>query len=53
MRIAHETVERFQLEDGHFVTSVGRTGSTDDLPFIRWPQAQMFHALASLWLALD
>ncbi|HEY2866656.1 MAG TPA: hypothetical protein VGJ02_06160 [Pyrinomonadaceae bacterium] len=53
VQVGLETVERFQLPDGHFVTSVGRTGSSDKLPFIRWPQAQMFHALASLWRTLN
>ena len=51
--VARETVNRFQLADGHFVTSVGRTGLTDKLAFIRWPQAQLFHSLASLWKALN
>jgi hypothetical protein len=51
--VAHETVYKLQLPDGHFITSVGRTGMTDKLAFIRWPQAQLFHALASLWTALN
>jgi hypothetical protein len=51
--IAHATVERFQLDDGHFVTSVDRLGIRNKLAFIRWPQAQLFHALTSLLRALD
>jgi hypothetical protein len=51
--IARETAERFQLADGHFVTSIGLIGMADKLAFIRWPQAQMFHALASLWRSLS
>jgi hypothetical protein len=51
--VARETAIRFQLADGHFVTSVGRTGLADKLSFIRWPQAQLFHSLASLWKALN
>jgi len=51
--VARETANRFQLADGHFVTSVGRTGLTDKLAFIRWPQAQVFHAFASLWSSLN
>src|SRR6185369_15178107 len=51
--IAREAVGRFQLDDGHFVTSVGIAGMKNTVPFIRWPQAQMFHSLASLRKALD
>ena len=51
--IAHAAVERFQLDDGHFVTSVDRLGLRSKLAFIRWPQAQLFHALTSLLRALD
>jgi hypothetical protein len=51
--LAHETINRFQLADGHFVTSVARTGLADKLAFIRWPQAQLFHSLASLWKAVN
>ena len=53
LQIAVETAKRFQLPDGHFVTSIGRMGLRDKLAFIRWPQAQMFHAFASLWRALN
>jgi len=53
LRVARVTVERYLLPDGHFVTSVGRTGLADKLAFIRWPQAQMFHALASLLRSLN
>jgi len=51
--IATKTVRDFQLDDGHFVTSVNRLGMENKLAFIRWPQAQMFHALAALIKALD
>lgn len=46
--IARETIERFQLPQGYFITSVGRAGLADKMPYIRWPQAQLFHALASV-----
>ena len=51
--IARDVVGRFQLNDGHFVTSVGIAGLKNAVPFIRWPQAQLFHSLASLRKALD
>ena len=51
--VARVTVERFQLADGHFVTSVDRFGFRNKLGFIRWPQAQLFHSLASLLKTVD
>jgi len=53
LRVARKTEKHFQLPDGHFVTSVDVMGIKRKLPFIRWPQAQMFHALASLWRSLS
>jgi len=47
------TVGNYQLADGHFVTSLGVVGVKNIVPFIRWPQAQLFHSLASLYKALD
>lgn len=53
LQVANATVQRFQLSDGHFVTSVDRIGIRNKLAFIRWPQAQLFHSLTSLLKALD
>lgn len=41
----------FQLSDGHFVTRVYASGVRHTLPFMRWPQAQLFYALTSLLVA--
>jgi hypothetical protein len=44
-RLVDEVVSRWQLPDGHFATRelvVGR----NTVPYHRWAQAQMFHALA-------
>lgn len=46
-RVANIAVERFQLPDGHFATSVDRFGLTNQFAFIRWPQAQLFHSMTS------
>jgi hypothetical protein len=51
--IAEKIVGRFQLPDGHFVTSEDRFGMRNKTPFIRWPQAQLFHSLASLLAVLN
>ena len=52
-KVAQAAVKQYQLPDGHFVTSIGRAGLADKLAFIRWPQAQMFHALTSLRRSLN
>ena len=51
--VARETVNDFQLADGHFVTSIGPAGMKNTLPYIRWPQAQLFHSLTSLVKVLN
>ena len=38
----------FQLPDGHFVTRIYWGGLRHKMPFLRWPQAQMFYALSKL-----
>lgn len=42
----------FQLPDGHFVTRVYTGGLRHKMPFLRWPQAQLFYALTNLLSAL-
>ncbi len=41
----------FQLPDGHFVTRIYLGGLRHKMPFLRWPQAQMFYALSNLLLS--
>jgi hypothetical protein len=43
--LAREIHDRFRLPDGHFVTRVNRFGLINTVPYLRWPQAQMFYAL--------
>lgn len=50
--LATRVISRHQLPDGHFVTRVYRGGLVHRFPFLRWPQAQMFHALAQLCAGL-
>ncbi|HEX4122264.1 MAG TPA: hypothetical protein VH619_16725 [Verrucomicrobiae bacterium] len=49
--VAETVCRRFQLPDGHFVTRVYGVGIKHVFPFLRWPQAQMFHALTRFLLA--
>jgi hypothetical protein len=41
-------IARHQLPDGHFTTRVYRGGWRHTVPFIRWPQSQIFYALTNL-----
>jgi hypothetical protein len=53
LSVARAVAEKFQLPDGHFMTAVDKLGLRKKLAFIRWPQAQLFHALTSLLRTLD
>ncbi len=46
--LAEKVMKNYQLRDGHFVTRVYKSGTKNSVPYIRWPQAQMFYALTSL-----
>ncbi len=50
-RLARAVCQQYQLPDGHFVTRVYVGGIKHTLPFLRWPQSQLFHALANLLVA--
>ena len=48
-----EVVRRdYQLPDGHFVTRVYIGGVRHTLPFLRWPQSQLFLALTNLYASM-
>lgn len=46
--LANDLITRFQLNDGHFVTRVNSLGFSNRIPYHRWPQSQLFHALTKL-----
>jgi hypothetical protein len=50
--LAKKAITKYQLPDGHFVTRVYLGGFRHKLPFLRWPQSQMFYALTNLWRVL-
>jgi hypothetical protein len=50
-RIAARLIRRYQLPAGHWVTRVYLGGIKHTVPFIRWPQSQLFLALTNLLLA--
>jgi len=50
-RLARLVTDQFQLSPGCFVTRVYRGGRFHKLPFLRWPQAQLFLALTNMLMA--
>ncbi len=51
--LARRLVDSFQLKKGHFVTRVTTLNTRNTVPYLRWPQAQLFYALTSLILNLS
>lgn len=51
--LARRLREEHQLPDGHFVTRVFRGGFRHKVPFLRWPQAQLFYGLTNLLVAME
>jgi hypothetical protein len=49
--LALRAAREFQLPDGHFITRIYRGGLRHKMPYLRWPQAQMFYALSKLLLS--
>ncbi len=48
LHVAKEILDKFQLKDGHFATSVSFAGMINKTAYIRWPQAQLFYSLTAL-----
>lgn len=44
---------RYQLPAGHWVTRIYRGGIRHSVPFLRWPQSQLFLAVTNFLLALE
>jgi hypothetical protein len=51
--LAWRLAENYQLEDGHFVTRIYLGGIRHTLPYMRWPQAQLFLAVTNLLKVLS
>ena len=52
-RLAHLLIEDYQLPQGYFVTRIYFGGFDHTLPFLRWPQAQLFYSLTNLLLTIN
>lgn len=51
--LAARLIRDYTLPAGHWVTRVYRGGIRHTLPFLRWPQAQLFYSLTNVLLACD
>jgi len=51
--LASRLVRQFQLPAGHFVTRIYRGGIKHSVPYLRWPQSQLFLALTNLLAAVE
>lgn len=51
-RLAHRLATEWQLPAGHYITRLYRGGFRHTLPFLRWPQAQLFYSATNLLSAL-
>jgi hypothetical protein len=46
--LAIDLVENFQTKQGFFLTRVTSFGTKHKIPYLRWPQAQLFYSLTNL-----
>jgi hypothetical protein len=51
--LAARLIRHHQLRAGHWLTRVYRGGIRHTLPFLRWPQSQLFLAVTNLLAALE
>ncbi len=48
VKLSKDVCGKYQLPEGYFVTRVSLGGFCNKVPYLRWPQAQMFYALTNL-----
>jgi len=53
IELAEDLINHFQTSKGHFITRVTSFGTIHKVPYLRWPQAQLFYALTSLLKELE
>lgn len=46
--LANDLINNFQTSQGYFVTRVTSFGTYHKVPYLRWPQGQLFYALTGL-----
>lgn len=53
LKLAKLVCCRYQSSKGYFATRVYRGGLRHNLPFLRWPQAQLFYSLTNVLKAVE
>jgi hypothetical protein len=51
--LANRLIQNYQVPSGHFVTRIYRGGIRHSVPYLRWPQSQLFLALTNLLVATE
>lgn len=51
--LANDLIENFQTKKGYFITRITSLGTKHKVPYLRWPQAQLFYALTKLLKELE
>lgn len=46
--LTNDLIHKFQLPKGHFVSRVNTLRLNNKIPYLRWPQAQLFYALTKM-----
>ena len=46
--LAKDLIDNYQTDKGHFITRVTTLGTSHKVPYLRWPQAQLFASLTNL-----
>jgi hypothetical protein len=52
-RLVERLIRRYQLSAGHWVTRIYRGGIRHTVPFLRWPQSQLFLATTNFLAAAE
>jgi hypothetical protein len=52
LELARHLIDNFQLKKGYFVTRLTTLGTRNKVPYLRWPQAQLFYSLTELLLRI-
>ena len=46
--LANDLIDNFQTKKGYFITRVTSLGTIHKVPYLRWPQAQLFYSLTEI-----
>jgi hypothetical protein len=49
--LCNDLIANYQQQEGYFISKINIGGITNTTPYIRWPQAQLFYALSTIYKA--